>query len=52
MLVSPLSEAAADASDWYLAGSVAYFDNDPDRRLDASVGGGQFNVGYRLTDVF
>ena len=52
LLVAPFGEAAADASDWYLAGSVVFMDDDADRRLDDSVGGAQFNVGYRLTEVF
>ena len=36
--------------DWYVAGSVVYFDDDPDRRLDDGFAGLQFNVGYNWTD--
>jgi OOP family OmpA-OmpF porin len=51
-VVMPLSAAVADPGDWYLGGSIVYTDDDPDRRLDDVIGGGQFNVGRRLTDVF
>jgi hypothetical protein len=52
ILLSPLAAAEADPSDWYLGGAVVYTDDDPKRRLDDMIGGGQFNVGRRLTDVF
>ena len=52
LLLSPLAIAVADPGDWYLGGAIVYTDDDPDRRLDDVIGGGQFNVGRRLTDVF
>ena len=52
ILLSPLAAAEADPSDWYLGGAAVYTDDDPKRRLDDEIGGGQFNVGRRLTDVF
>ena len=44
--------AVAGPDDWYLGGAIVYTDDDPDRGLDDVVGGGQVNVGRRLTDVF
>ena len=51
-VLTPLAAAVADPGDWYLGGSIVYTDDDPDRRLDDVIGGGQINVGRRLTDVF
>jgi OOP family OmpA-OmpF porin len=51
-LLSAPAAAVADPGDWYLGGAIVYTDDDPDRRLDDVVGGGQINVGRRLTDVF
>jgi OOP family OmpA-OmpF porin len=51
-LLSPLAMAAADPADWYVGGSVVYTDDDPERRLDDTIGGGQIHVGRYLTDVF
>ena len=47
LLVIPLA-AQADPGDWYLAPSIAYFDDDPDRRIDAGVNGGQIQVGREM----
>ena len=33
--------AVAGPDDWYLGGAIVYTDDDPDRRLDDVVGGGQ-----------
>ena len=52
VLLSPFSMAIAEPGDWYLGGAIVYTDDDPDRRLDDVVGGGQISVGRRLTDVF
>ena len=35
---------------WYVSGSVLYFDDDPDRRLDDGLSGIQINAGYDWTD--
>ena len=35
---------------WYVSGSIIYFDDDPDRRLDAGLSGIQINAGYDWTD--
>ena len=51
-LLSPLATAVADPADWYMGGSIVYTDDDPDRRLDDVIGGGQIHVGRSLTDVF
>ena len=50
--LSPLAPAAAEPADWYLGGSVVHTDDDPERRLDDVIGGGQIHVGRYLTDVF
>ena len=36
--------------DWYAAGSIVYFDDDPDRALDAGLSGAQFHIGRDLND--
>lgn len=51
-ILSPLATTAAEPADWYLGGSAVYTDDDPSRRLDDVVGGGQVYAGRRLTDVF
>ena len=51
-LFVPLAPVSADPGDWYLGGSVLYTDDDPERRLDDEIGGGQIHVGRHLTDVF
>jgi len=51
-LLAPLATAAAEPADWYLGGSIVYTDDDPERRLDDVIGGGQLYVGRHLTDVF
>lgn len=51
-LVSLPAMAVADPGDWYLGAAIVYTDDDPDRRLDDVVGGGQIQFGRRLTDVF
>jgi OOP family OmpA-OmpF porin len=51
-LLSPFATTAAEPGDWYVGGSAVYTDDDPARRLDDIVGGGQAYVGRKLTDVF
>jgi OOP family OmpA-OmpF porin len=38
----------ADEGDWYVAPSVVYFDDDPDRKIDTGVAGGQVQVGREM----
>ena len=52
IMLSPPATAAADSGDWYLGGSIVYTDDDPERRLDDVIGGGQLHVGRHLGDVF
>jgi OOP family OmpA-OmpF porin len=52
VILSPFATAMAAPADWYLGGAIVYTDDDPDRRLDDVVGGGQISAGRRLTDVF
>ena len=52
VILLPLATAAADPGEWYLGGSIVYTDDDPERRLDDVIGGGQINVGRYLSDVF
>ncbi len=51
-LVSLPAMAVADPGDWYLGAAIVYTDDDPDRRLEDVVGGGQIQFGRHLTDVF
>jgi len=44
--------ATADEGDWYVAPSVVYFDDDPDRKIDAGFAGGQVQVGKELSRRF
>ena len=46
----PAGSVQESARNWYVSGSIAYFDDDPDRRLDAGLTGLQFNVGRNITD--
>ncbi len=52
MFLSASLTAQADEGDWYVTQLAAYTDDDGDRRLDDSVGGGEVRVGWRWTDVF
>jgi OOP family OmpA-OmpF porin len=52
LVLSPVATAMAGADDWYVGGAAVYTDDDPDRRLDDAVGGGQISAGRRLTDAF
>ncbi len=40
--------AQAEKGDWYVAPSVAYFDDDGDRLIDDGVSGGQIQVGREM----
>jgi OOP family OmpA-OmpF porin len=42
----------ADVGDWYVAPSVTYFDDDPDRKIDAGFSGGQIQVGKQMSERF
>ena len=48
LLAAASSAAQADEGDWYVVPSVAYFDDDPDRLIDAGVSGGQIQVGKEM----
>jgi OOP family OmpA-OmpF porin len=52
VLLLPFAVAGADPGDWYFGGSIVHTDDDPARRLDDVVGGGQVSVGRYLSDVF
>ncbi len=46
-------EAAQDGEgDWYVSQMATYTDDDGARRLDDSIGGGEFRVGWKWTDTF
>lgn len=51
-LILPSMVAYADEGDWYVAPSIAYFDDDGDRLLDDSVAGGQIQFGKEMSDRF
>ena len=42
----------AAEGDWYVAPSVVYFDDDPDRKIDAGFSGGQVQVGKEMSRHF
>jgi OOP family OmpA-OmpF porin len=44
--------AQAVEGDWYIAPMAAYTDDDGERRLDDSIGGAEFRVGWNWTDTF
>ncbi len=44
--------AQADEGDWYVAPSIVYFDDDPDRLIDDTFGGLQIQVGRGMSDRF
>ncbi len=50
LLLGSAPPAVADRGDWYVAGAAVYTDDDGRRLLDDSVAGGEFNVGFGLTD--
>ena len=41
--------AQGQEDDWYIAPSIIWFNDDPDRALDESLAGAQVNVGRNLT---
>lgn len=43
--------AQADEGDWYVAPSIVWFNDDPDRALDESLAGAQVTVGRNLTQT-
>jgi len=47
-LVASLA-AQAEEGDWYVSPSIAYTDDDPDRKIDASVSGLQIQVGREMS---
>lgn len=44
--------AHADEGDWYVAPSIAYFDDDGDRLIDDAFAGGQVQVGREMSNTF
>ena len=44
--------AQADEGDWYISPSIVYSDDDPDRKIDDSVAGGQIQVGRDMSERF
>ena len=39
----------AEEGDWYVSPSIAYFDDDPDRKIDASFSGAQIQFGREMS---
>jgi OOP family OmpA-OmpF porin len=50
LLYAPLSLAQTD--DWQMGMGIIYFDDDPDRVLDDSLAGWNFNFGRNLNEYF
>ncbi len=42
--------AQAEEGDWYVAPSIAYTDDDPDRKIDDSFSGAQLQVGREMSE--
>jgi len=51
-LLLAAAAASADEGDWYVAPSIAYFDDDGDRLVDDSIAGGQIQFGRELRRHF
>jgi len=50
MLALPLvAVAQGQTGDWYVAPSIVYFDDDPDRAISDGVSGGQVQFGLNIT---
>jgi hypothetical protein len=50
LVLIPLAPLAAQAEEgeWYVSPSIAYTDDDPDRKIDDSFSGGQVQVGREM----
>ena len=44
--------ACAQTGTWYVSPAIAYTDDDPDRAIEAAIGGGQIHIGRHMTDHF
>ena len=44
--------AYAEIGDWYISPSIVYTDDDGDRRLDDSVAGGEFRIGWQWKEKY
>lgn len=51
LVLAPLA-VQADEGDWYISPSIAYSDDDGDRKIDDSVAGGQIQVGREMSERF
>jgi OOP family OmpA-OmpF porin len=51
LVLIPLAALAAQAEEgeWYVSPSIAYFDDDPDRKIDASFSGAQVQFGREMS---
>jgi len=52
ILILAASVARADEGDWYVAPSIAYFDDDGARKIDDSIAGGQIQFGREMRRHF
>ncbi len=50
LALSCAAAAQAQSGDWYIGGSIAYVDDDPDRAVADDIVGVQFNVGRIMTE--
>ena len=51
ILMAPLA-VQAEIGDWYISPAIVYTDDDGDRRLDDSVGGGEFRIGWQWKEKY
>ena len=50
LALSFATAAQAQSSEWYVAPSIVYADDDPDRAVEADIAGLQIQIGRNMTD--
>jgi OOP family OmpA-OmpF porin len=48
MIILASVAVQAEEGEWYVSPSIAYTDDDPDRKIDDSFSGGQFQIGKEM----
>jgi len=47
-----MAQAHAQTETWYVSPAIVYTDDDPDRRIQDEIGGGQIHIGRHMSDHF
>jgi hypothetical protein len=47
-----MAQAHAQTETWYVSPAIVYTDDDPDRKIQDEIGGGQIHVGRHMSDHF